>query len=399
MSVENPQIGEVSTGCRVFGAYKAFVGIDGIVPIVHGPVGCYWSNLFFQLARNEGHLRSATSALHDRDVVFGTERRLRQALEAVKKHYTPEGVAVLRCCVPALIGEDIDSILQEEEVPVIHIDATGFKGREWDGYEDALLGLASFIDETDKRMGRTVNILGLDPISPRARADAREIRRLLGKCGYRVHTTLCMDSTLDEVRRMASSESNILLGGYGIKLAALMEERFHIPYRIVDMPYGARGTKDFLKTVTGSAIDEHVMAPLMRVHHMPHRFYDMPVALVGDSARVKAMKKFLSHDLGADVRFTGVISGPPEETGSADDLFAVDTALREIGHDLRIIFGTSFQKRIAHELDVPLVRISHPVFDEVYLSDNLPHMGYRGMVVMIETILNLFLTRYSREEW
>ncbi len=131
---------------------------------------------------------------------------------------------------------------------------------------------------------------------------------------------------------------------------------------------------------------------------MLHRFYDMPVALVGDLARVKALKYFLFNELGFDVRFTGVISGSREAADKIDDFSKVDEALRNIGDDLRLIFGTTFQKRIAHELDVPLLRISHPTYDEVYLADNAPYMGYRGMVMLIEKILNLFLNKYPRED-
>lgn len=49
--------GEITTGCRVFGAYKAYSGIAGIVPVIHGPVGCYWGNIFFQLAHDASHLK------------------------------------------------------------------------------------------------------------------------------------------------------------------------------------------------------------------------------------------------------------------------------------------------------------------------------------------------------
>ena len=398
MSGDKGMTGEVTTGCRVFGAYKAYAGIQGVVPIIHGPVGCYWSNIFFQLAHDAGHLRSATSALHDRDVVFGSDRRLKQAIEAAKKHHAPEVIAILGCCVPALIGDDVDAVRSEEKTPTIHIDAAGFKEKEWEGYEDALVALLPFIKKADRKE-KTVNLFGLDPVSPKARADIREIKRLLAACGYQVNAVLAIDSTFSQVQDMAAVEKNILLGGYGLKLAQAMEKQFDVPYEKAPLPYGFNMTREFLLKATGVFYQEEVMEYMKRAHVMLHRFYDMPVAVVGDSARVEALTDFLFKEMGCDVRYTGVISGPPEAANSVDDLFKIDEALRAMGDDLRLIFGTSFQKRIAHELDVPLLRISHPTFDEVYLSDHSPCMGYRGMVVLVEKILNLFLNRYPREDW
>ena len=189
------------------------------------------------------------------------------------------------------------------------------------------------------------------------------------------------------------------MGGCGLKLAQAMEAQFGVPFESVTLPYGFHLTREFLRQVTGTDYEEDVMASLKRAHYMLHRFYDMPVAVVGDAARAGALSDFLFNELGCDVRYTGVISGPPEVNHSVGDLFSVDEALRDASDDLCLIFGTSFQKRIAHELDIPLLRISHPTFDEVYLCDHLPYMGYRGAAGLIEKILNTFLNRYPREEW
>jgi len=398
MSVNENMAGEATSGCRIFGAYKVYTGIEGIVPVIHGPVGCYWSSIFFQLAHNESRLKSGTSALHDRDVVFGSEKRLKQIIDAVNKHFSPEVIAILGCCAPALIGDDVDAVRNEEKTPTIYIDAAGFKGKEWEGYEEALLALLPFIKAGDKKK-KTVNLFGLDNITPKAQQDIKEIERLLYLCGYKINSALAIGSEFAQVKKMACVEKNILLGGCGLNLARAMKEKFGIPYETVDLPYGSYLTKRFLSQITGIEYEEDVMEYLKRAHGMLQRFYDMPVAIIGDAARVKALKDFLSFELGCDIRFTAAISGSPVMTDTADNLFTIDNALRKAGDDLCLILGTSFQKRIADELDVPLIRISHPTYDETYLYDHTPYMGYRGMVVLVEKILNLFLNRYPKEDW
>jgi nitrogenase molybdenum-iron protein beta chain len=330
--------------------------------LIHGPVGCYWSNLFFQLSHNASSLKSATSALHDRDVVFGGEIRLEQAIEAVKKHYCPKVIAILGCCVPALIGDDVDAVRNEEETPTIYIDAAGFKEKEWEGYEDSLLALVPYMEPGEKRK-KTVNLLGLDTISPKVNADFSEIRRLLSACGYQVNTALSIDSSFSGIQGMARVEKNILLGGHGVKLAKEMEKKFNVPYESVDLPYGFHLTREFLQKVTGVVYEENVMELLKPAHEMLHRFYDMPVAVIGDFARVNALKAFFFNELGCDVRISAVISGPADADDKVEDLFKLEQSLRDMGDDLRLIMGTSFQKRIAREMDVPLLRISHPTYE------------------------------------
>ncbi len=44
---------------------------------------------------------------------------------------------VISGCVPSLIGDDVDAVVNEfrDKAPIIHVNAPGFKGNSFEGYE------------------------------------------------------------------------------------------------------------------------------------------------------------------------------------------------------------------------------------------------------------------------
>ena len=393
---------EGGSGCKIFGAFRAFSGIRDIIPILHAPIGCYWGVMYHQIAQDESSLRGITSSIHDKDVVFGGEEKLVQVIEMAKKYCDEKKIAILGCCVSSIIGDDIEAIREQYAPDSLYVDAAGFKGKEWEGYEEALLSLLPLMKEEQKsKDDKRVNVIGFDTVSPKARADVKEIRRLLTNCGYEINAVLSLDTTLEQIEKMPCVEKNILIGGYGLRLAEAMKKEFGTPYVVVDAPYGSYLTKEFLEKATDnhSIYEENVMEHLERAYRSIQRMYEMPVAIVADYARATALTKFMEVELGCDVHTSAVTSGSPIHP-DIQNLFEVNNLLRnaDLGNDrLRLILGTSFQKRVALELDVALIRVSYPTHDDISLYDGAPYMGYRGLVVMIEKILNMFWNKYPEE--
>jgi len=395
---------EPNSGCKVFGAFKAFYGIEDVTPVIHGPIGCYWGTLYHQVAQDENTLKATSSAIYDRDVVFGAEDKLVHAIDVAKRYYDPKIIAILGCCVSSIIGDDINAVRKQCDMPSFYVDSAGFKGAEWAGYEEALLELIPLMkeDSKDDANQSRVNILGFDTVSPKARADIKEIKRLLARSGYGVNAVLAVDVTLEQIERMPSVKKNIVIGGYGLRLAEAMEKEFGTPYDIVDAPYGTYLTKKFLEKVTGGTCYyvEDVTKSLERAYLMIQRLYDIPVGIVADYARADALKKFMEIELGCDVVASAITSGSPIHPEMDEDLFEIHNQLRnaDVRSDrLRLILGTSFQKRIAEELGAELIRVAYPAYDELSLYDDAPYMGYRGTIVLVERILNQFLNKYPKK--
>ncbi|HNY34666.1 MAG TPA: nitrogenase component 1, partial [Methanothrix soehngenii] len=135
--------------------------------------------------------------------------------------------------------------------------------------------------------------------------------------------------------------------------------------------------------------------------------YSTPVAVIGESGRAFDLAEFLSDELGMDVKLLAISSC---NYSTSDRMNATDAPYRKLmvepdRHDMNlalkdaavsIIFGSSFEKRIASELSASLVRLSYPVLDQISLS-NLPYAGFSGIASISESIINSILNRNKDE--
>lgn len=55
------------------------------------------------------------------------------------------------------------------------------------------------------------------------------------------------------------------------------------------------------------------------------------------------------------------------------------------GSEAALLFGSSFEQDGADELEIPLIRVDYPVFDEVCLTPR-PHLGGLGTLHLLEDI-------------
>jgi nitrogenase molybdenum-iron protein beta chain len=89
------------------------------------------------------------------------------------------------------------------------------------------------------------------------------------------------------------------------------------------------------------------------------------------------MAGFLDSELGFDIEVLA---------DNEDDYFIFQQNVRD--SNTTILFGSSFERNIADELRIPLVRFIYPVFDHVCVYEDAPYAGFRGAVCLTETILN-----------
>ena len=93
--------------CRIFGAIKAGGTIQNCLILVHGPRGCVYHINYILGMRGDRPSEVYTTALDEHDVIFGSEDRLREAIEYLDRALCPELIFVLSCCASEIIGEDV----------------------------------------------------------------------------------------------------------------------------------------------------------------------------------------------------------------------------------------------------------------------------------------------------
>ncbi len=408
-------------GCQLIGAFRAFHGIkDGYV-VLHSPPGCHSGMLLLRALCDNADVRIAFSGIHPRDFIYGAEHKVLTALKKVDETFKPAIIALLDACAPAIVGDDLDAVevkvREDKEIKskILYFGAAGFHKPMWLGYESALASLVKFMDnEEDSKNKDSVNLIGFKDNGFKSVADLIEIKRLLNGTGVEVNAVL----TADEFKRIVEAPKaslNLVLGGDGVKLARVMNKKFGIPYVVADYPYGVSATERFLERVCEELdmeVDESFISQerarvkefVEKVQFYLHGFYGISCAVIGDAVKGIALAKFLSAELGFDVKVLALtnknfmleenlreISGLAKHVMVEPDRFEMERYIANAG--VQMLFGSTFDKRLANVARVPLIRFSYPTIDNIALTD-APYTGFRGVPTWLEAIINSLVSRY-----
>lgn len=408
--------------CKMVGALRAMHGISDCISIIHGRNGCHCGALLLQtLGSEQNSVRVLTSGLKASDEVYSGEERLTSAIRLADQVFEPRAIAVLNCSAPVIMGEDVEGLelLLEGETrsELIAMDAGGPEGPAWIGYEEALTKLVSRMRLNGDEPRGGINLLGFKADDFCSRGDLNEMKRILRDQGIPLNSVLS-GSSFEEVKEAPQAELNVLLGGDGLDCARVMDEEFDIPYIAVPFPYGLKKSIQFLELIGGALgreadprvlemETERVKKAVERAHMFFQGIYSTPVAVVGESGRAFDLAEFLSAELGMDVKLLVISSCNfttqelMNDTEAHYQKLMIEPDRWDMNRELEaagvsLLFGSSFEKRIASELQASLVRVSYPVIDEISLSD-LPFAGFSGISHLTEKIINSVLTRNKDE--
>jgi len=397
-------------------------GISDCITIIHGRNGCHCGALLLQtLGSEQNSVRVLFSGLKSSDEVYSGEERLASAIRLADRNFSPRVVAVLNCSAPVIMGEDVEGLEMllegEIEAELIAMDTGGPEGPAWLGYEEALSQLVSRMRTKEVEPRNGINLLGFKADDFCSMGDLNEMKRMLQD--HNLHINCVMScSDFQEVQRAPHAKLNVLLGGDGLECAKAMQEQFDVPYVAVPYPYGLKKSLEFIETIAeamGKQADpqilekekERIKKTVERAHMFFQGIYSMPVAVIGESGRAFDLAEFLSDELGMEVKLLAIsscnyvtsekidaINSPNLKLMIEPDRHDMNQALKDAR--VSLIFGSSFEKRIASELSASLLRISYPVIDQISLS-NLPYAGFFGIAAISENIINSILNRNKEE--
>lgn len=386
-----------ANGCYLFGAYRIFSGITDGVTLLHSTIGCNWGTLAHHITSNQSDIRQACSVILDKDIVFSGEEVLQEALEQAVKLYDCKIIFVLTGCVAEIIGDDIKTTVNSfrDKKKILYLDSAGFKGNMNEGYENALIKLFSLMKEPERKREKSINIIGVSIDDPKIDADINEIKRMLN--GKVEINTILASCTLEELERASEAESNIVFNR-GVGLAELMKDKYDIPYINVDYPYGLEGSKNFLNILEDSLkinleeekklLENETLPLIKKTYQYLQHIYGLPVALIGDNVRATGLKKFLINELGLEIE----VFNKYEEL---EDLAEFYDQVRN--SNAVMVFGSTYEKKITDELNIPLIRYTYPVIDSISISDR-PYVGAKGTINIIEDIINSLLIHTQKKD-
>jgi nitrogenase molybdenum-iron protein alpha chain len=231
--------------------------ISDALVINHAPVGCaadaVASNVNYKSgARLRGldykNLRIISTNLDERDTVFGGAEKLRDTILQANERYHPKAIFVTASCVSGIIGEDIQSVLNdlkdELDIPLVPAFCEGFKSKVWaSGFDAAFHAVLHGIVAPPRFKTNKVNFVNF-------RGSARkEIISIFEKLGVEP-VFLLQHSTVEEIRRISEARATVsICGTLGSYLGNSLEQHYGVPYVRTEQPHGITGYKNWLRSL------------------------------------------------------------------------------------------------------------------------------------------------------
>jgi len=357
------------------GAAACLAGFGGVSVVIHGSSGCYYYPTTLLHAPLHG------TFILDNEVIFGSEDRLSEVIGGLTNR---EGrIAVITTCVPAVLGEDIKSIL--EAYDVILVDSPGFAGDVEAGYKKALSVLDPKVDPDTPG----VNIDGACLFDPFSRGNVQEIRRLLGMASVPVATVFA-DDVIDSVWHASPftlTTNKDFASGIGTSPGGTLGfEELRTSFKNLETRFDGADAGPVLAEIE---------AQETRIVHACDKFlrrYDPPSVLVlAGSSYADFAARTINRYLDADILGIGTRNEPSESVYPARQV----TGLNEVRSMIEtnrpdLVIGSSFERQVSG--DPAFVGLIPPLRGNVRLAPR-PLAGINGTLSFMEHVLNACMDR------
>lgn len=206
------------------------------------------------------------SGISEIEAIMGDDEKLINDIVDAAEKLKPAFIAIAGTPIPTMTGFDFEAVAsvieQRTGIPGFGFPTTGMNTYIY-GASMALAGIAErFVDEPEtndtesntlqmsprklmsvldsccmRPNGIKVNILGLTPLDFSINGQDESIVQWLENEGFEVISRWAMGSSLDEIRRSAEADVDLVVSAAGLGVAEVLWRRFGIPYA-VGMPIG-----------------------------------------------------------------------------------------------------------------------------------------------------------------
>ncbi len=247
-----------SSTCLSSCALGQLSAIRDVAIIHHGPAGCsvasagnYYLNK--TMAKKRGVTNDTVyvgTDMNENDTIFGSTDSLREIIIEVNRRYSPKAIFVTSSCATGIIGEDIDSVVDELKdeisVPIVAVHCEGFKSRIWaTGFDIADHAVLSSVVQPP-REGVSSNKINFKNFYESARP---EIMEMFAKFDLEPVFLYC-NSTVEELSHMSESlATTCICGTLGNYLGNALEEKYGVPYVRSINQCGITGFETWLREI------------------------------------------------------------------------------------------------------------------------------------------------------
>ena len=423
--------------CTPLGAAMAFRGVEGAIPFLHGSQGCATYMRRYVISHFREPVDIASSALGEKQAVYGGGANLKKGCLNVMKKYEPRLIGVATTCLTETIGDDVPMIVKEFfnefgdlDLPeIVQVATPSYNGTHTDGWHGAVRSLVEQLCTEKTPSAECVNIL------PNM-VSCEDIRHLRDICrDFGIDATILPDisetldgpaledyvkipsggTTIEEIRLMSGSKATIEFGRCLPKNTGgtSLEASFGVNNYRIGLPMGLRESDVFFNTledISGTPMPrrfELERGRLVDAYVDGHKYvFGKRAVVYGEEDLVVGLCAFLA-EIGVDVVLAGTGSrnkGLDAAIASVTDGVArmapevregVDFHdIAEEAADLRpdLLIGHSKGYQYARAWNIPLVRVGFPIHDR-FGGQRVLHLGYRGALNLFDMIVNTIIEK------
>jgi hypothetical protein len=181
------------------------------------------------------------SGISEMEAIMGDDEKLISDIVDAAAVLKPAFIAIAGTPIPTMTGFDFEAVAavieQRSGIPSFGFPTTGMN-TYIHGASMAFAGIAErFVDDPGdsccmRPNGIKVNVLGLTPLDFSVNGTDDSIVQWLEREGFEVVSKWAMGSSLNEIRRSAEADINLVVSAAGYGAAKVLYERFGMPYAI-----------------------------------------------------------------------------------------------------------------------------------------------------------------------
>jgi nitrogenase molybdenum-cofactor synthesis protein NifE len=403
------------------GATLAYLGIDGMLGLLHGAQGCS-TFIRLQLSRHfKESIALNSTSMSEESAIFGGWENLKLGIARVIEKFGPSVVGVMTSGLTETMGDDVRSAIakfreahpEHDAVPVFHASTPDYCGSMQEGYAAAVEAILTAIPEGGAAVKGQVNILPGCQLTPAEVEELAEICQAFGldpvvipdisnALDGHIDATVSALSvggvSIERIRSAGRSEATLYIGDSLAEAAKILEEKFGIAHYGFTSITGLSECDSLMTTlsaISGRPIPERfrrwrsrLMDAMVDSHY---QFGLKKVALALEADHLKGMTSFLAG-LGCRIQVaiaatrTRGLDGLPVENLFVGDL--EDLEQTAAGADLLV--ANSNGRQAANKLGIKAhLRTGMPVFDRLGAHQKM-WIGYQGTLNLVFEVANIF---------
>ena len=430
--------------CTPLGATVAFRGLEGCIPFLHGSQGCATYMRRYVISHFREPVDIASSALGEKQAVYGGGPNLKKGLLNVMQKYEPKAIGIATTCLTETIGDDVSFLLkefkrefgQEFELPeLVHVSTPSYQGTHMEGYHRTVRAMVEQLAEESE--GNTGPV-GLFPGFVSAE-DLRTLKRIFSD--FNLPLTLLPDysrsldgtaaqdyekippggTPIAEVKALGSARAAIQFSRCqkdDVMPGPVLEAKHNVPLTRLGLPIGLRETDAFmleLERISCTPSPEfyvHQRGRLLDAMVDAHKYIaGLKAVVYGEEDLVVGLTSFLAeigiHPVlvatgGEPARFESEIEAVTEGllpnkpmVKKGVDFYEIVAQAKELKPDL--VVGNSKGYRIlAREENIPLIRVGFPIHDR-FGAQRTKHLGYSGAQDLFDRIVNAVIEKKQED--